>query len=213
MAPRASQHGAVGRRQRPVGDGRDHRQGVELLQLVEHGGGRQLAQERRQDGRLLHLPAQPEIRLVDGDHGDQPHQRDAEQGAQREPSDGVERGQRPPQHAAADHHRQRACARLQGKPADQRQRQAGGGNPPRLVAAREQKRGDPRAQDRTHREPGEPERVGHQTPPRALHGRQRDPRQHDQVDHCHHRVIPGGSAAGVPDFERWTTSRSSAGRS
>ena len=116
----------------------------------------------RSAGRIsesLHVVAQAEHRLLHGNHGRQPHERDAEHRADGEPAGGIHRLERAAQQMVADLSGGGAGERLRDQTQHQRRDHGRGRQPWRGGPGGQQVRREPRADDRAGGEADQAERV------------------------------------------------------
>ena len=183
----AAQDARIRRRQRPVGDRRDHRQRVEPGERVQHLVGRaRPAGAPAAPSEPWHVAAQAERRLGQRDHGGEPRHGEPESGAGDEAAGRVHHPQRAVHQPPAQHRRGRA-RRRPGRRCRRRARPPCSPAAARSTATRRSAgAGAMRApSERADREPGQAEHVCDQAAAGAEHRRHHHPCDHDQVDCAH----------------------------
>ena len=184
---RAFEHARVRRRQ-PLLQPWKKRKRVEAVERLQDPVGRHRAQEPRQDRGASDLGPQPQRGLVEGEHRQEPGDRERDQPAECDSADPVERAERRMGCEEGPHRlAQRPGGEAEDEGADECAQQAGEGKPGRVLG--EEMRGDDRAENGAQREPSQGECLGGEAPVRSENGEGRDPEQQENVDDVHpHRV-------------------------
>ena len=187
LRPRALEHARV-RRGQGLLEPRQQRQRIEAVERLEHPVGRHRVQEPREEDGLADLGAEPERRLVQCQHGEQPADPQRDQPAHDDAADPVERRERRPRGEEGAHRRpERGRGGSEQRGADQRPGEPGDRDP-RGVVGQEERR-DERAHDRPDDEAAERKGLRGQPAVRPEDGEDGDREQQQNVDDVHpHRV-------------------------
>ena len=126
-----------------------------------------------------------EPRLLERHDRDEPRDDESKCHACRDATGGIHGRQRPSKHVLAERVRRRSGSELHDRASDQRTDEPGNAQPGRVPAVLQQHRGEPRPDNRSDGEARQAQKRRHEAALRAPEGRQRHPREHEDVDGAH----------------------------